>query len=103
MSQALIKNKHFIISLLKGKIAKRKKELLFKASPNQLKALAEIFYNIGNLPLQTSKRKKLLRYKALLKDFVNELSERHQFVKKHYRIIFKILRLIKSYLYIILQ
>ena len=102
MSQALVKNKHFIVSLLSGR-NNIKKKILTNASSDQLKGLAEIFYNIGNLPLNKSKKKRLLRYKPLLKDFVNEPLNRQEFVKKHYRIILKILRLIKKYLYIILQ
>ena len=103
MSQALVKNKDFILSLLRGRNNIKKKKFLTNASSDQLKGLAEIFYNIGNLPLKKSKKKRLLRYKLLLKDFVNEPLNRQDFVKRHYRIILKILRLIKEYLYIILQ
>lgn len=102
MSQALLKRKNFILSLL-AKSKEKKKFLLTGANTTQLRILAEIFYNIGNLPLLRSKQKKLTQYKPLLKRFVNNVSQREEIVQHHYRAIFKVLALIKKYLYILLQ
>ena len=97
MSKNLKDERDFLINLLRLK-DKSSKKLLFTATSKQLQALAEIFYNIGVLPLPHKYKKKLARYRKLLKEFVYDNLNRDNWLKKHYRLTLKILRLIRVYI-----
>ena len=56
MSRNLKHSKNFILLLLENNLHLNK-HILIHASPSQLKALAEIFYNVFKLPLTKKKRK----------------------------------------------
>ena len=102
MSQNLIANKHFISLLIKGK-RDLVRTLLNTATSRQLQALAEIFYNIGNLPLSPLKRKKLIQYRNILKHYVNNVGSRPRLVQNHYKIILNTLHMIKNFIYKLIQ
>ena len=59
MSKSLKHSKNFILLLLENNLDLNK-HILIHATPSQLKAVAEIFYNVFKLPL-TKKRKKILK------------------------------------------
>ena len=60
MSRNLKHSKNFILLLLENNLHLNK-HILIHASPSQLKALAEIFYNVFKLPLTKKKKGKILK------------------------------------------
>lgn len=102
MSKNLKANEAFINSLLDSE-RKNVRALLNSASVIQLRTLAEIFYNIGILPLDLEKRKQLYKYKSILHKFILEPKNRSLLVIKHYKVILKILAIIKPFIQIVLN
>ena len=56
MSRNLKHSKHFILLLLENNLVLNK-HILIHTTPSQLKAVAEIFYNVFKLPLTKKKKK----------------------------------------------
>ena len=102
MSKNLRNERDFFLTLLRSKDDSQKR-LLFTATSRQLQALAEIFYNIGVLPITPKYKKKLIRYRKLLKEYVYDNLNREIWIKKHYRLTLKILRLIRVYILKLLE
>ena len=59
MSRNLKHSKQFILLLLENNL-ELNKHILIHATPSQLKAVAEIFYNVFKLPLTKKKKEKFL-------------------------------------------
>ena len=60
MSRNLKNSKNFILLLLENNLDLNK-HILIHATPSQLKAVAEIFYNVFKLPLTKKKKRNILR------------------------------------------
>ena len=102
MSKRLKDNKTFINLLLKSN-RKDARATLKSANKNQLQTLAEIFYNIGVLPVDSNIKTKIRRYKPILYKYIYNPYIRPTLVNKHYKVILKTLMLIKDFLKLILD
>ena len=65
MSRNLKQSRHFILLLLENNLDLNK-NILIHASLSQLKAVAEIFYNVFKRPLSKKKREKFINYLKIL-------------------------------------
>ena len=61
MSRNLKSSKHFILLLLENNLDLNK-NILIHATPSQLKAVAEIFYNVFKHPLTKRKKRAILKF-----------------------------------------
>ena len=60
--------------------------MLSEANQSQIKAIAEIFFNIFRLPLSKKTKAKFEKYSGLTKRFLRRVRRRLQLLKKHHRI-----------------
>ena len=89
MSSDLLRPKHFLKVILdNNKILN--KYMFSEANQSQIKAIAEIFFNIFRLPLSKKTKAKFEKYSRLLKRFLGRVRGRLQLLKKHHRIFFRI-------------
>ena len=103
MSRNLKNSKHFILLLLENNLDLNK-NILIHASSSQLKAVAEIFYNVFKLPLTKSKREKFLRCLKILKKYIkSDERGRRIIARKHFERITNLLLSIKYYIAKILE
>ena len=61
MSRNLKSSKHFILLLLENNLDLNK-NILIHATPSQLKAVAEIFYNVFKRPLTKRKKRAIFKF-----------------------------------------
>ena len=97
MSVNLKKQGQFISILLDADLP-LVQNVLSNASAPQLSALAEIFYNIKNLPLSNEVYQKLTKYRPIFKRYVNNSSTRRRLARKHFKIFKKTLDIIGHYI-----
>ena len=103
MSRNLKRSRHFILLLLENNLDLNK-HILIHASSSQLKAIAEIFYNIFKLPLSKKKREKFINYLKILKKFIkSEEKGRRILARKHFERLSNLLVSIKYYIEKILE
>ena len=103
MSRNLKHSKNFILLLLENNLHLNK-HILIHASPSQLKALAEIFYNIFKLPLTKKKKEKFLSCLKIWKKYIkSEDRGRRSIARKHFERITNLLLSIKYYIEKILE
>ena len=69
MSRNLKNSKYFILLLLENNLHLNK-HILIHATPSQLKAVAEIFYNVFKHPLTKKKKEKFLSWLKILKKYI---------------------------------
>ena len=103
MSRNLKNSKNFILLLLENNLDLNK-HILIHATPSQLKAVAEIFYNVFKLPLTKKKKEKFLGYLKILKKYIkSEERGRRSIARKHFERITNLLVSIKYYIEKILE
>ena len=103
MSRNLKQSRHFIRLLLENNL-ELNKYILIHATPSQLKAVAEIYYNVFRLPLTKKKREKFLSYLNILKKFIkSEERGRRTVARKHFERLTNLLVSIKCYIEKILE
>ena len=74
-----------------------------EANQSQIKAIAEIFFNIFRLPLSKKTKAKFEKYSGLIKQFPRRVTARLQLLQKHHRIFSELLYSIRKYINQILQ
>ena len=77
MSRNLKNSKHFILLLLENNLYLNK-HIFIHATPSQLKAVTEIFYNVFKLPLTKKKREKFLSWLKILKKIYKVWGKREE-------------------------
>ena len=103
MSRNLKNSKHFILLLLENNLYLNK-HIFIHATPSQLKAVAEIFYNVFKLPLTKKKREKFLSCLKILKKYIKSGERgRRTIARKHFEGITNLLVSIKYYIEKILE
>ena len=103
MSRNLKNSKNFILLLLENNLDLNK-HILIHATPSQLKAVAEIFYNVFKLPLTKKKKETFLGYLKILKKYIkSEERGRRSIARKHFERITNLLVSIKYYIEKILE
>ena len=102
MSRNLKHSKNFILLLLENNLHLNK-HILIHASPSQLKALAEIFYNVFKLPLTKKKKEKFLSCLKILKKYIKSEDRGRSIARKHFERITNLLLSIKYYIEKILE
>ena len=102
MSRNLKSSKHFILLLLENNVDLNK-NILIHATPSQLKAVAEIFYNVFKLSL-TKKKGKFLSFLKILEKYIKcDERGRRNIARKHFERITNLLVSIKYYIEKILE
>ena len=103
MSRNLKNSKHFILLLLQNDLDLNK-HIFIHATPSQLKAVAEIFYNVFKLPLTKRKKEKFLSWLKILKKYIKSGERgRRSIARKHFERITNLLVSIKYYIEKILE
>ena len=103
MSRNLKSPKHFILLLLENNLDLNK-DILIHATPTQLKAAAEIFYNVFKLPLTKKKKEKFLSFLKILKKNIKcDERGRRNIARKHFERITNLLVSIKYHIEKILE
>ena len=97
MSVNLRENRIFISNLLHGDLP-LVQTILSSSNAKQLSALAEILYNLRNLPLSPKVQQQLKKYTPIFKRYVNNSRQRKRLVLKHYKVIKKTLDLISYFI-----
>ena len=102
MSSNLLRSKHFLKVILdNNKILN--KCMFSEPNQSQIKAIAEIFFNIFRLPLSKKTKTKFEKYSGLIKRFLRRVRGWLQLLKKHHRIFSELLYSIRKYINQILQ
>ena len=102
MSSNLLRAKHFLKVILDNN-KNLNKYIFSEANQSQIKAIAEIFFNIFRLPLSKKIRAKFEKYSGLIKQFLRRVRGRLQLLKKHHTIFSELLYSIRKYINQILQ
>ena len=102
MSSNLLRSKHFLKVILDNN-KNLNKYMFSEANQLQLKAIAEIFFNIFRLPLSKKTKAKLEKYSGLIKRFLRRVRGRLQLLKKHHKMFTDLLYTIRNYINQILQ
>ena len=97
MSRNLLRSANFI-KLLLEKNQSLNRQLLSHASDKNLKAIAEIFYNVFRLPLGKKKKELFLQRLKFLKKFVKFEERRKKLARLHHRVIGDLLFNLRKYL-----
>ena len=97
MSRNLLKSKNFI-NLLLEKNQSLNKQLLSYASDQNLKEIAEIFYNVFRLPLGKKRKGLFLQRLKFLKKFIKFEEKRRRLARLHHREIGELLFTLRKYL-----
>ena len=97
MSRNLLKSRHFI-NLLLEKNQPLNRQLLSHGSDQNLRAIAEIFYNVFRLPLTKRKRELFLEKIKFLKKFIKLEEKRRRLAIRHHIEISELLFSIRKYL-----
>ena len=102
MSRNLLKSRNFI-NLLLEKNQCLNRQLLYHAGDQNLKAIAEIFYNVFRLPLGNKRKKLFLERLKFLKKFVKFEDKRRRLARLHHSEITELLFSLRKYLNKILK
>ena len=97
MSTNLLKSRHFI-NLLLEKNQPLNRHLLSHASDQNLRAIAEIFYNVFRLPLSKKRIELFLEKLKFLKKFIKFEERRRRLARRHHIEIGELLFTIRKYL-----
>ena len=102
MSSNLLRSKHFLKVILDNN-KNLNKYMFSEANQSQVKAIAEIFFNIFRLPLSKKTKAKFDKYSALIKRFLRRVRGRLQLLRRHHRSFTDLLYTIRNYIKQILQ
>ena len=103
MSRNRRQSRHFILLLLENNL-NLNKYILSNATPCQLKAVEEIFYNVFKLPLSKKEREEFVTYLKLMKKFIkSQEGGRRSIVINYFERITNLLLSIKYYIGKILE
>ena len=107
MSSNLLTSKYFLKVILNNNKTLNK-HMFSEVNQSQIKAIAEIFYNIFRLPLSKKTKTKFEKYSELIKRFLRGVRGRLttkllQLLKRHHRIFSDLLYSMRRYINQILQ
>ena len=102
MSSNLLRSKYFLKVILNNNKTLNK-HMFSEDNQSQIKAIAEIFYNIFRLPLSKKTKTKFEKYSGLIKRFLRGVRGRLQLLKRYHRIFSDLLYSIRRYINQILQ
>ena len=102
MSKNLIKSSPFLLLVLDNNQSLNR-HIFLHAKDNHLKSLAEIFYNVFQLPLTQEKKKKFQKNIKVLRKFIQNKEQQRAIILKNYRLFSDMLYLIRKFVKILLK